>query len=111
MFGFGIFSTHLPYVALLVGYIACWLWSAQNRSESDVAAELSGQQAQILCPAADDEAPSIFSFDTFVEPFLGDSPLPVVRYAKEKPPHFLCGEIDQGCKTYIFLRPPPTREV
>ena len=30
MFGFGLFSTHVPYLVLLIGYAACWFWNARN---------------------------------------------------------------------------------
>ncbi len=113
MFGFGLFSTHLPYLVLLAGYIACWLWSAQTSPEKtadtgrpEKVAEFNGQTSEI------GNSPVFHPFSTGLsaEPSHGDEiPPPVIRETKKAISPFLCNNTDPDEKTFVFLRPPPGR--
>lgn len=47
MFGFGFFSSHLPYLVLLIGYVVCWLWNIQCPTEEPDRVDISIETAKI----------------------------------------------------------------
>ena len=111
MFGFGLFSTHLPYLVMLTGYIVCWLWSAQNSPNTADAAQSEKTVEAVRFRIASDDVPAFhpFSVDFTAEAYSNNALQPVVGYTQKAPLPFLCNSIDQGRKTFVFLRPPPDK--
>ena len=116
MFGFGLFSTHLPYLVLLIGYAACWFWNARNADGVVADADdLQLVKVSVVSPASgicsEGARHTTLSF-IFNNAPLADLPADAsIFFYMEKerrcplPP--LCDTIRQEHKRALFLRPPP----
>ena len=116
MFGFGLFSTHLPYLVLLIGYAACWFWNAQNTEGAVTGSDdLQPARASVVSPVsgtcAGGEGHTTLSFVLDNAPLAGLPADASVFFYMEKERHYplppLCGTIRQEHKRALFLRPPP----
>lgn len=116
MFGFGFFSSHVPYLILLIGYIVCWLWNIQYPGEELNCAEASIQteqtQAEYHCTYSDHGGIDIFSMPNLKENSLTDA-FSFSYFFKPQLPHTtVCIDSDRLLKVlrtnFFFLRPPPS---
>lgn len=115
MFGFGLFSTHIPYIVLLIGYIACWFWNAQLKTEQtdeDIQPSTRTEFVQI-------SASTIYTDFQFhpqkqknVKKEVSDSPpSTIVRhysyFSEWRPQIFSNPKLKKISKDALFSRPPP----
>ena len=110
MFGFGIFSTHLPYLVFFAGYIACWFWSAQNSAEvavNGVRAVKTAEASRFTLTSEDIPVLHFFSVDFAAALFCNEALPPALRYPGDIPLPPLCNDIEPERKLFVFLRPPP----
>ena len=110
MFGFGIFSTHLPYLVFFAGYIACWFWSAQNSAEAATNGGRTVKTAEVLRFAfTSEDIPALHFFSVYfaAELFCKEALSPPVRYLENVSFPPLCNDMEPERKKFVFLRPPP----
>ena len=112
MFGFGLFSTHLPYLVLIVGYIACWCWNFQAKpSASDegepqaITIEVAGQSVSL----SGEEVLTLTPFHAAILSESSDVIQPLYyTHEKDKPrPNYSVPIIAGTHNAFSFLRPPP----
>ena len=108
MFGFGLFSTHLPYLVLIIGYIACWCWGFQAKPVSDE------EEARTI--RIESRSDVSLSEEGVVTLMFSTAPLAELPIAapllypqeKDKPrPIYSVPIITGNSNTFSFLRPPP----
>jgi len=110
MFGFGLFSTHLPYLVLIIGYIACWCWNVQAKPSAEE--EHQAVRLEIAQPEtrlSDRGAISYISFSAVALAALSPGTQPLF-FPKEKDnplSGYLSPTITSEHRSFSFLRPPP----
>ena len=108
MFGFGLFSTHLPYLVLIIGYIACWCWGFQAKPASgEEEARTIRIESRSDVSLSEESAITL----TFQAAALAELPIAtplLYPQEKDKPcPIYSVPIITGNSNTFSFLRPPP----
>jgi len=114
MFGFGLFSTHLPYLVLIIGYIVCWCWNVQAKPNASAEEEhqtvrLEITQPETLLPDGEAISYTYISASTATIAALppGEQPQFFPEEKDTPLPGYLSPTITTKHRSFSFLRPPP----
>ena len=112
MFGFGLFSTHLPYLVLIIGYVACWCWGFQAKPGTADEDESQVKRIEVTqdVRSSEKEVVTLNPFHNITLAGLPATPPPLQHYTKEKDKpqtHYPAQIITDGHRLFSFLRPPP----
>ena len=112
MFGFGLFSTHLPYLVLIIGYIVCWCWNVQAKPGTSAEEDHQAVRIEIAQPEAQVSEEGAIGYTSFSAATLSALPSgeQLLFFSKEKDnplSDYLSPIITSEHRSFSFLRPPP----